>query len=667
MREHPTYKELEQSVRALEKKVHKGKRLEAALQESERRFSRLIQRIQAAVVVHRADTSIAMSNRSAQVLLRLTEDQMLGKTALDPAWKFLREDSTTMSYEEYPVNRVVSTQKPLRNFVAGIYRPSSEDTVWVLVNADPVFDDTDELSRVIVTFMDITQRKLADEALQESEELLSNILESMSDGILVLNPNFNYTYWNHKMERISKVPREELINNRKKAWEIFPHLAEQGVDEMMRKAMKGEVTKRENIPFRLHDGTTGFTSEIFLPLKNATGDIRGIVGVITDTTERKKLEAQLQQSQKMESIGTLAGGIAHDFNNLLMGIQGRTSLILNEMDSLHPYHDHLRGIEDYIRSATDLTQQLLGFASGGKYELKPTDLNELVIKGADLFGRTKKEISIHEKMDENLWTVEIDRSQIEQVLLNLYVNAWQSMPGGGELYLETENVLLEDGFVKPHDLEPGKYVKITVADTGVGMDEATMERVFDPFFTTKKIGRGTGLGLASAYGIIKSHRGIINVSSEKGKGTAFSIYLPASEKSVLNEREFSKDIIKGTETILLVDDEDIIIDVGKEFLKKLGYMVLVARNGSAAIALYETNKDAVDMVILDMIMPDMSGGDTYDRLKEINPGIKTLLASGYSINGEAAEIMKRGCSGFIQKPFNMKALSQKIREILDAD
>ena len=199
------------------------------------------------------------------------------------------------------------------------------------------------------------------------------------------------------------------------------------------------------------------------------------------------------------------------------------------------------------------------------------------------------------------------------------------------------------------------------------MDEATMERVFDPFFTTKKIGRGTGLGLASAYGIIKSHRGIINVSSEKGKGTAFSIYLPASEKSVLNEREFSKDIIKGTETILLVDDEDIIIDVGKEFLKKLGYMVLVARNGSAAIALYETNKDAVDMVILDMIMPDMSGGDTYDRLKEINPGIKTLLASGYSINGEAAEIMKRGCSGFIQKPFNMKALSQKIREILDAD
>jgi len=249
--------------------------------------------------------------------------------------------------------------------------------------------------------------------------------------------------------------------------------------------------------------------------------------------EKEKLQAQLQQAQKMEAIGTLAGGIAHDFNNLLMGIQGRTSLILADIGSDHPHFEHLTEIEKYVGSAAELTRQLLGFARGGKYQVLPSNLNELIEKSSRMFGRTKKEITIERKYEEELWTVEVDRSQIDQVLLNIYVNAWQAMPTGGTLSIQTENVYLDKKFVKPYNTSPGDYIKVTIKDTGVGMDDKTLKMVFDPFFTTKEKGRGTGLGLASAYGIVKNHDGIITVRSKKRQGATFNIYLPASKKAVV--------------------------------------------------------------------------------------------------------------------------------------
>jgi CheY-like chemotaxis protein len=241
------------------------------------------------------------------------------------------------------------------------------------------------------------------------------------------------------------------------------------------------------------------------------------------------------------------------------------------------------------------------------------------------------------------------------------------MPDGGDLYIQTENVIIDKDYIKPYKVEPGKYVKISITDTGVGMDESTLQRIFDPFFTTREMGRGTGLGLASAYGIIKNHNGFIDVDSEIGKGTTFSIHLPASEKEVVEDVELHEELFRGTETLLLVDDEDMIVDVGCEIIKKLGYKSLTAKSGEEAIEIYEKNRDKIDMVILDMIMPEMGGGETYNRLKEINPDIKVLLSSGYSINGLATEILDRGCNGFIQKPFKLVDLSKKIRTILDKD
>jgi len=252
------------------------------------------------------------------------------------------------------------------------------------------------------------------------------------------------------------------------------------------------------------------------------------------------------------------------------------------------------------------------------------------------------------------------------MLLNIYVNAGQAMPDGGDLYLETANVFLDQESARPYGVKPGRYVRVAVKDTGVGMDEQTRKRIFEPFFTTKEMGRGTGLGLASVYGIIKGHNGMIDVYSEKGHGATFTIYLPASEKELVRQEPVTADIVKGAGTILLVDDEDVIVDVGSEMLGVLGYKVSVARSGWEAIQIYKERKNEIDMVILDMIMPEMDGRETFDILKSIDPSVKVILSSGYSIDARTTSMMEQGCYGFIQKPYNMNTLSQKVQEVLDS-
>ncbi len=513
--------------------------------------------------------------------------------------------------------------------------------------------------------MDITARVQAQDALKESEERFRTLVEKSPLGISLIGNDGRYMYVNPKFEEIFGYGIEDIPTGRKWMEKAYPdpELRREVITMWKQDFQEPKAGEVETHSFRVtcKDGSEKDTT--FRPMKLETGDV---IVIYEDTTERKRLEALLSQAQKMEAIGTLAGGIAHDFNNLLMGIQGRASLMLVDMDASNPHFEHLRGIEEYVRSSADLTKQLLGFARGGKYEVKVTDLNDLADRNASLFGRTRKEITIHRKFESNLWTIRVDWRQIEQVLLNLFVNAWQAMTAGGEIYLQTSNVLLNEAYVRPHDVKSGKYVKLSVTDTGVGMDEQTKQRLFDPFFTTKDMGRGTGLGLASVYGIIKNHDGIITVYSEKGHGSTFNVYLPASGENVSQETEIPDDFVKGKGTILLVDDEKLILDVGKPMLEEGGYKVLVAGSGKEAIELYKSNMDRIDMVILDMIMPQMSGGETFDQLKGINPHVKVLLSSGYSINGEAQEILNRGCQGFIQKPFNLTELSLRVREILSA-
>jgi two-component system cell cycle sensor histidine kinase/response regulator CckA len=387
---------------------------------------------------------------------------------------------------------------------------------------------------------------------------------------------------------------------------------------------------------------------------------------LRDITAQKALEAELQHARRMEALGTLAGGIAHDFNNLLMGIQGRVSMMLMNSDASHPHNQDLKDIEGIVRSGADLTKQLLGFSRGGRYEVRATDLNGLIEQTSELFGRTKKHIRIERRFQKDLWAAEVDRGQFEQVLLNLFLNAAEAMKDGGTLALRTRNMSLEKELTEPHRVPAGRFVHVSITDTGVGMDEETLARIFEPFFTTKEMGRGTGLGLASAYGVIKNHGGIIKASSKSGVGTTFDIYLPASEEPVQAEPTPSLEpILRGKETILLVDDEPKVLDICERFLKTLGYSVLTATNGFEALEIYQRNKAIVDAVVLDMIMPGMNGKELFTRLRAIQPSLKALVSTGYSLEGEVSDLMTLGCKGYIQKPFSIKILAKEVRRILD--
>jgi two-component system cell cycle sensor histidine kinase/response regulator CckA len=507
-------------------------------------------------------------------------------------------------------------------------------------------------------------------ALRESEKRFRDLVEMLPIAVFETDINMKLTFANPFAFEIFGYSEAELANGINGLDLIAPPDHERVLSNFAMR-FKGEDPGTVEYQAITKDG-----SIFYMLLRAASivkdGEFHGIRGVIVDISDRKqaekereKLQSQLQQAQKMEAIGTLAGGIAHDFNNLLMGIQGRASLMSFDLESSHPCREHVNAIMDYSRSASGLTKQLLGVARGGKFEVKPMDLNEILSSSATMFGRTKKEIRIHTKLHNPTPVVMADRMQIEQVLLNLLVNAWQAMPQSGEIYLETSIVRLDETYCKPHSAAPGKYAKISVTDTGVGMDKGLLPQIFDPFFSTKRKGRGTGLGLASAYGIVKNHGGIITVYSEVGHGTTFNICLPLSDKTAENEETLTPAFIKGTETILLIDDEQMITEVGQTMLEKLGYRVFVANSGEDGIVLMNERGADIDLVILDMIMPGMDGGQTFDRIREIHSTIPVILSSGYSLNGQAEKIINRGCSGFIQKPFGLETLSRKVHEVMN--
>ena len=531
--------------------------------------------------------------------------------------------------------------------------------IWIMFSAT-IFPEQGFIEGSIV---DINERKLAEEARWENEEKYRTILESMEEGYYEVDLAGNFIFFNDAMCKIRGYSREELMgmSNREymteeTAKEVFKAFSNVYTTGKPAKNLEWETIRK--------DGTKGYVETSASLVKNSAGESVGFRGVVRDISEKHRLEAQLQQAHKMESIGTLAGGIAHNFNNLLMGIQGNASIMLLDIDSSNPRHKNLKNIEKLVENGAKLTAQLIGYAREGSYEVKPISLNQFVKETSDTFGMTKKEITVHQKLSEKLYGIKADQGQIEQVLLNLYVNAADAMPGGEDLFLKTMNVAGKDITGKPYEVKPGNYVLLTVRDTGVGMDKETKERIFEPFFTTKGLASGTGLGLASAYGIIKGHGGYIDVDSKVGEGTTFNIYLPATEKVIKEKRVLPDKLVAGKGTVLLVDDEEMVLEAGEVLLNHLGYEVLLAENGQEALDLYKKHRDKIDLVLLDMVMPVMGGGEAFDRIKEINTNVKVLLSSGYSLEGEAKEILKRGCDAFIQKPFKMEQLSHKIQELL---
>ncbi|OGR23323.1 MAG: hypothetical protein A2277_19290 [Desulfobacterales bacterium RIFOXYA12_FULL_46_15] len=398
---------------------------------------------------------------------------------------------------------------------------------------------------------------------------------------------------------------------------------------------------------------------------------KGIIVIVTDISELKLLQIQLQQAQKMEAIGVLAGGISHDFNNILMGIQGHLSLMQIDLSAVEKVGAHSRHIGRLVKTAAELTSRLLGFARGGKYRISVLNVNELMTLALEIFKPTRKDIIIHQDFEKELYLVDADQTQLEQVFLNLLINASQAMSGPGEIFVFTQNIFIDARHPYPFEVQPGRYIKITVKDTGIGMDMEIQKKIFDPFFSTKEVDdkKGRGLGLSTVFGIIKNHRGFILVESEKGKGASFHICLPASNnihlKDIKEEPRPFDQVQKGSETILLVDDEEEIVNVGRNFLDKLGYKPLIARNGLEAVEVFRTYKDEISLVVLDLIMPKMDGRQAFLEIKEIKADAKILISTGYAVDDKIEGFLNQGCHGFIQKPFSLNEFSRALRKILD--
>nr|WP_319495552.1 response regulator [uncultured Desulfobacter sp.] len=398
---------------------------------------------------------------------------------------------------------------------------------------------------------------------------------------------------------------------------------------------------------------------------------QGLLVTVSDITEIKSEQIRENQMRKMEAIGVLAGGVSHDFNNLLMALQGHLSLMGVNASRPEKIKDHIHQMNRLIEAAAKITGSLLGFARGGKYQVEPLDINHVVNMALTVFQPGKNNVVIEKDLARDLHKINGDRSQLEQVLLNLLVNGCQAMVDGGTLTIRTRNLTIENARCYHFDVAPGAYVEISIQDTGIGMDDATQKKIFDPFFSTKILEdvKGRGLGLSTVFGIVKNHGGFITVESKKNTGSIFRVALPSSEPKKVERVEEERDnfdlMPKGRETVLIVDDEDEVREVGVSLLDALGYQVFQARNGEQCLELIIKHPGKIMLVILDLIMPVMDGKETFHRIQELDPGIKILISSGVNMDEETKELICDSSHDFLQKPFSMDRFSKAIRRILD--
>ncbi len=661
MNKKPTYAELEKKYKALEHKHTEYIHSTESLRDAHEKFKALYERNIHCIYLHDFEGNFIDANEAALNLLGYHKEDI-------PSINFatlIGEDQmpkASAALEEIKQNGF------LENFIE--FKLRCKDGSHVVVETDSsLLYRKEKPFAVMGVARDITSRKQALVALRESEEKYRLLFDNANDAIFIVQED-QVKFPNKKGREMGKYLGLELDKFPFTHY-IHPDDRDTVIDRHVRR-LKGE-----NVPDTYSFRLVGkHKHEIWVQLNTVSikwEDKPATLNFLRDVTSQKKLENQFYQAQKMKAIGLLAGGVAHDFNNLLMCIQGNALVMLKDISETHPHYELISNITHSVERAAGFINQLLGFSRKGKYKLTPTNLNSLIVDSATMFARSRKEIRVDRSLQKEVWTVSVDSAQIEQSLLNLYINAAEAMPKGGRIVIQTENITMEQIAAEKPDIKPGDYVKISVKDTGSGIEKKNLHRIFEPFFTTKKFGRGNGLGLASVYGIIHNHGGTIGVESQTNRGTTFTIYLPASKESIAvkkigetfeEDKKPSELVLQKNLTILIVDDEEKVLDVIEKMLKIMGFKVFVANTGKLAIEIYQGNRSTIDIVILDMIMPDMDGGETYQRLKNLDPDVRVMLSSGYSLQGQAHEIFKSGGVGFIQKPFNSKELLQEIGAVL---
>ncbi|MDZ7697699.1 MAG: PAS domain S-box protein [Deltaproteobacteria bacterium] len=524
---------------------------------------------------------------------------------------------------------------------------------------------------------DITREKDAIEELRVSEEKYRTILESMEEGYYEVDIAGNFTFFNDSLCRMFGYAQDELMGMNYRVYTAEEN-AEDVYKTFNRVFMTGIPAKGFDWEIIGKDGTRRSIEASVSPRRDAEGAVAGFSGLVRDITERKqaeeereKLQAQLMQAQKMESVGRLAGGVAHDFNNKLTAILGYTELALGRLDPSDALHADLQKVLEAGNQSTNIVRQLLAFARKQTIAPKLMFLNDTVKQMLKMLRRLiGEDIDLAWEPGGNLWLVNMDPTQIDQILANLCVNAKDAIEGVGKVTIETQNVVLDEAYCGQHPgAVPGEYVMLAVSDNGTGMDKATLANVFEPFFTTKEVGKGTGLGLSTVYGIVQQNNGFINAYSEPGKGTSFKIYLPRHEGEAEGEAEsVESEIPRGRgETVLIVEDDATVLQLSKQILERLGYTVLATESPVEAVEMVRKQTGEIHLLMTDVVMPKMSGKDLAGKIQNIRPDIKTLFMSGYTANAIAHQgVLDKGVQ-FLQKPFGTESLARKVREVLDTD
>ena len=557
-------------------------------------------------------------------------------------------------------------------------------TTWAEVTATLTRDQYGKPKEILLVARDITARRKIQEALKESEQRYRMIIETMQEVIWTTDLNLQNTYMSpscflltgYTPDELMVLPLDQLLTPESLTTAtnvVMEELARETGAQIVFEPYRSRTMEQE---IRCKNGDTIWIEVTGTFIRNVKGNATGMLMAGRDITaskksreERYKLEAQLMQAQKMEIVGRLAGGVAHDFNNMLSVILGYVDLAKLRLAKQHPVLNDIAEIEKAAIRSRDITTQLLAFSRKQIIEPKIIDLNDLVAHTQKALIRLiGEDVGLHVALGENLWPIKFDPSQIEQILINLAVNARDAMPDGGRLTIETVNTVLDDSYCEKNiDFVPGHYVRLSFSDNGVGMDKETLQHIFEPFFTTKDVGKGTGLGLATVYGIVKQNNGFVNVYSEPAHGTTFSIYLPRAEEESDHPIEPEEDVqITGTGNILLVEDDAMVLQITRGILESIGYTVKSADKPADAVA-YCKNPDAcIDLVITDVVMPGISGKELRNKLVEIRPDINVIFMSGYTADVIAQHGVLEDGVQFIQKPFTIKSLAAKVAEALAA-